>query len=151
MFPPPPAPPSVAPAPASPTSPIHRRRGAIVELPNEWYANAEAYNVLGVVRTRSRDGTEAERIRRVKSFGGAARSVGSSLLSGVRRGKSAQAALGVSAPPASTPALLREQEQEQDRDRDRDALDWRNSIGLSEEITISFDFEDELDADFEEV
>lgn len=145
MF-PPPAPPSVAPAPASPTSPIHRRRGAIVELPNEWYAQAEAYNVLGVVRTRSRDGTEAERIRRVKSFGGAARSVGSSLLSGVKRGKSAQAALGVSAPPASTPALVKEQEQE----RDRDALDWRNSIELSDEITISFDFEHELDADFDE-
>ena len=41
-------------APVSPTSPIHRRRGAIVELPNEWYAKAEAYDVLGVVRTRSR-------------------------------------------------------------------------------------------------
>ena len=119
-----------------------------MELPNEWYAQAEAYNVLGVVRTRSRDGTEAERIRRVKSFGGAARSVGSSLLSGVKRGKSAQAALGVSAPPASTPALVKEQEQEQERDRD--ALDWRNSIELSDEITISFDFEHELDADFDE-
>lgn len=146
MFPVPKALPSAAPAPASPTtSTIHMRRGAIVELPNEWYAKAEGYNALGVVRTRSRDGTKSERIRRVKSFTGAARSVGASLLSGVRRGKSAQAALGVSAPPAPTPALADEREQE------RDTLDWTNSIGLSDDVTISFDFEHELDADFDEV
>ena len=98
---------------------------------------------------------DAERIRRVKSFdaplsqpSGTVRSVGLSLLGCVRRGKSAQAALGVSAPPRSTPALA---EEEREQEQERPVLDWRNSTGLSDEVAITFDFEDELDVLFDEV
>jgi len=157
VFPAPPAPPSVPPALASPTtSSIHRRRGAIVELPNEWYAKAEGYNALRFPHTQTMQaqGVAPERIRRAKSYEAllppptqTIRSVGLSLLSGVRRGRSAQAALCVGPSPASNPSPPRAEE----RERERDTLDWTNSLALSDDITISFDFDEDLDEIFEEV
>ena len=153
--------------PANPSG-IQRRRGAIVELPNEWYAKAEEYSAyngvlaLGPVRTSTRKGTkkraEAERIRRAASMSfefiqltdapslplppppaGAAtvRSVGLSLLRGrgMRRGKSAQAALGGQPRAPPTP---------DEPAHERHALDWTN---LSDDATISFDFEVEYELD----
>jgi hypothetical protein len=155
------------PAPPVPDSPmttrsgIQRRRGAIVELPGEWYAKAGEHNALGLARTRSGDSVEADRIRRVQSYDVAPlfrpapapaetpRSAGPSVLGGVRRGKSAQAALGASPAPAPTstsapaPAPTEEQEKEQD------AFDWRESFGFSDDASISFEFEDGLDAIFD--
>lgn len=151
-FPVPPSPPSLPflpPAPATPTNSIHRRRGAIIELPNEWYAKAEQYNTPAFARTQSKNRVVAEPIRRVKSYQPSPppptqsiRSFGLSVLGGVRRGKSAQAALGVSPSPAPTAARAEEHERHQD------VLDWRDSVGLSDDIAMSFDFEEELDQVF---
>lgn len=138
-----------APAVATPTSSIHRRRGAIIELPNEWYAKGEQYNSPAFARTQSKEHVGAEPIRRAKSYQPpppptqSIRSIGLSVLGGVRRGKSAQAALCVGPAPAPNAARVEEHERHQD------VLDWRESLGLSDEIAFSFDFEEDLDQVFE--
>jgi hypothetical protein len=142
--------PTPASAAASVTSSsIHKRRGAIVELPTEWYSKEE-YNALGIARTRSNTSVEAERLRRARSYEAppllAAETIysgGFSVLGGMKRGRSAQAALGTATlAPASAPALA----EDCGREWEQDAFDWRNSIGLSDEVSISFDFGDELDS-----
>jgi hypothetical protein len=106
---------------------------------------------------------ESERLRRAKSCEApipprthAFPPVGSSLLGGVKRGKSAQAALGVSPSPASNPApeaaaTAAAAAVKEEREREQDALDWRDSLSLSDETAISFDFEEVLDQVFEAV
>ena len=144
------SPPFVPPALAtSTTSSIHRRRGAIVELPNEWYAKGEQYNALAFACTQTTERVEAEPVRRAKSYQAplppptqSVRSVGVSVLGGVRRGKSAQAALGITPSPTPNPARVEEERQQE-------GLDWMDSLGLSDDIAISFDFEEELDQPFE--
>lgn len=145
--------PFVPPTHATPsTSSIHRRRGAIVELPNEWYSKGEQYNTLAFARTQTTERVEAEPIRRAKSYQAplpppaqSVRSVGVSILGGVRRGKSAQAALGITPSPTPNRAWVEEREQHQD------GLDWMDSMGFSDDIAMSFDFEEELDQVFEEL
>lgn len=145
--------PFVPPAPATPTtSSIHRRRGAIVELPNEWYAKGERYNALAFSCTQTAERVEAEPVRRAKSYQAplppptqSARSVGVSVLGGVRRGKSAQAALGITASPTSNPA------RPEERERHQEGLDWMDSLGFPDDVAIIFDFEEELDQAFEEL
>jgi hypothetical protein len=134
------------PALATPTSSNQRRRGAIIELPNEWYAKAEQYNTPAFARNQTKERVEAEPIRRVKSYQPppppptqSIRSIGLSVLGGVKRGRSAQAALGVSPSPAPNTARAEEHERHQD------VFDWRDSLGLSDEVAMSFDLEEELD------
>jgi len=99
---------------------------------------------------RSNTSVEAERLRRARSYEAppllAAESIysgGFSVLGGMKRGRSAQAALGTATlAPASAPALA----EDRGREWEQDAFDWRNSIGLSDEVSISFDFGDELDS-----
>ena len=145
--------PFVPPEHATPTtSSIHRRRGAIVELPNEWYAKGERYNALAFACTQTAERVEAEPVRRAKSYQAplppptqSVRSVGVSVLGGVRRGKSAQAALGIISSPTSNPARPEEREQHQE------GLDWMDSLGFTDDVAISFDFEEELDQAFMEL